>query len=49
VPLIASNNVPFTVAWEADCSKRHALVQLDVVGDLACFADHDAGSVVNEE
>src|SRR5436190_15942448 len=47
--LHATNDVASGIAREAESAERHALVQLDILADIAGLADDDAGAVVDEE
>src|SRR5262249_19949829 len=49
VPLGSANELTVRVLLEGEGPEGHALVQLDVVADLARLPDHYAGPVVDEE
>ncbi len=49
MPLVASDQIAVVIGGKAEGPQRHALINLDVIADFACLADHHAGAVVDEE
>ena len=49
MPLHAADDVPVGIRWEAERAERDALVQFDMVADLASLADHHARAVIDKK